>query len=53
MADLNLKKGDTVLLAFTVIDPQPDYEGEVFLAGPREVDFFITPEEAVDYASQQ
>ena len=45
MADLKLEKGDTVLLAFTVMDPQPDYEGEVFLAGPREVELFITPEE--------
>lgn len=45
MADLKLEKGDTVLLEFTVMDPQPDYEGEVFLAGPREVELFITPEE--------
>lgn len=44
MADLKLEKGDTVLLAFTVIDPQPDYEGDVFLARPG-VELFISPEE--------
>ena len=29
MADLRLEKGNTVLLAFTVIDPQPDGDGDI------------------------
>ena len=45
MADLNLKKGDTVLLAFTVIDPQSDNEGDVKLHDPRGELYWIGPEE--------
>ncbi len=45
MADLKLEKGDTVLLAFTVIDPQPDNEGEVKLHDPRGEPYWIEPEE--------
>ena len=44
MADLKLEKGDTVLLAFTVIDPQPDNEGEVKLHDPRGELYWIGPE---------
>lgn len=35
MADLKLEKGDTVLLAFTVIDPQPDEDGDIHLRDAR------------------
>ena len=46
MADLNLKVGDTVLLAFTVVNPQPDNEGEVKLHDLRgELYYWIKPEE--------
>ena len=45
MADLKLKTGDTVLLAFTVIDPQPDNEGDVKLHDPRGELYWIGPRE--------
>ena len=45
MADLNLRKGDTVLLAFTVVNPQPDYEGDIKLYNPRGEVLWYQPEE--------
>ena len=45
MADLKLEKGDTVLLAFTVMNPQPDGEGDITLRGPRGGTSWYQPEE--------
>ena len=45
MADLKLRKGDTVLLAFTVIRPEPDGDGDIVLRGPRGETSWYQPEE--------
>ena len=45
MADLKLKTGDTVLLAFTVIRPEPDGDGDIVLRGPRGETSWYQPEE--------